>query len=87
MVSKRLGRDFHHKPHNLRASYAVFRLYTLLDAGIPQSDAFTFLQNKLGHSDLGTLLHYLQQVQEDASGAEKAEHVYDYLFNLSEFEF
>ncbi|CAM3742696.1 MULTISPECIES: tyrosine-type recombinase/integrase [Halomonas] len=87
MMTKRIGRHFEHKPHNLRATYGVFRLYSLIDAGVPQSDALTLIQRKMGHSDISSTLHYLKQVQEEASGDEKAEHVYEYLFDREEFEF
>ena len=63
------------------------RLYSLIDAGVPQSDALTLIQRKMGHSDISSTLHYLKQVQEEASGDEKAEHVYEYLFDREEFEF
>ncbi|NQY63687.1 MAG: site-specific integrase [Alteromonadaceae bacterium] len=86
MMVKRIGRAFDHKQHNLRATYGVFRLHSLMDAGLPQSDALTFVQTKMGHSDLGTTLHYLKQVNEEACGDEKAERVYEYLFNLEDFE-
>jgi hypothetical protein len=87
MMVKRLGRKFNHKIHNLRPTYAVSRLNSLLDAGVDQSDALAFIGVHLGHEGLATTLHYLKQVQEKASGHEKAEHVYGYLFDLHEQDF
>jgi integrase len=86
MMTNRIGRQFEHKPHNLRATYGVFRLYSLIDAGVSQSDALTLIQSKMGHSDISSTLHYLKQVQEEASGDEKAEHVYEFLFDHEDFE-
>jgi site-specific recombinase XerD len=86
VMKVKLGRDFNHKPHNLRATYAVSRLKTLIDNGLSQSDALTFIQNKLGHEDMGTTLHYLKQTSESLSAFQKAEEAYEYLFSIDDFE-
>ncbi len=86
-LERKLGRSFEHKVHNLRPTYAVFRLLTLIKAGVDSDDALNFIQNKLGHSNLSTTTQYLKQVKEKASGDQKAEIVYDFMFNMEEFEF
>ena len=85
-MEKKLGFKFKHKPHNLRATYAVNRLKALMDSGIPQSDALTFVQSKMGHSNLATTLHYMKQTEQEASGDEVLEHVYDFLFDNNNFD-
>lgn len=78
--------DFVHKPHNLRSTYAVTRLFSLIDSGMPQSEALTYIQAKLGHEDIGTTLHYLRQVESKKSPEELAEIAIDHLFDIANME-
>ena len=86
MMQIKIGSEFNHKPHNLRATYAVSRLKALIDSGLNQSDALTFVQNRLGHESMSTTLHYLKQIQETSSAFQKAEEAYEYLFAINDFE-
>ena len=86
LIKHKLGGDFEHKPHNLRATYAVKRLFSLLDAGMPQSKALTHIQSMLGHDDIETTFHYLRQVEGHKSPEELAEIAIDHLFEVSGME-
>lgn len=85
-MTVKLGYAFTHKPHNLRSTYGVMRLFSLLDAGMKQSDALTFIQDHLGHSALRMTLHYLRQTEKYKSADELAEIAIDHLHNLEDFE-
>jgi integrase len=85
-ITERIGREFQHKAHNLRATYGVSRLRSLMRAGLSQEDALAFVQHKMGHEDLSTTLSYLKQTQAERTGAEMAEQAYDHLFDLAGVE-
>jgi integrase len=87
-LALRIGQAFDHKVHNLRSTYAVERLKALLNAGMQQGDALSFIQSKLGHSDLTTTLHYLKQAEGRDEAFKWAEVALDHLFNIdgSDFE-
>lgn len=73
--------EFNHKSHNLRPTYAVDRIKQLINSGIDQSDALTYIQNRMGHSDLKTTFYYLKQINEEKSADELAEIVYNFIFD------
>lgn len=52
--------DFEHKFHNLRSTYAVFRLEELLNTGLNESEALDYLQAVMGHKHRTALLAYLK---------------------------
>ena len=52
--------QFDHKFHNLRSTYAVSRLKSLLNNGLEESDALDYLQAVMGHKHRKTLLSYLK---------------------------
>ena len=83
-MKHKLGGSFTHKPHNLRPTYAVKRLFSLLDAGMAQSSALEIVQMLLGHEDLATTLHYLRQVEGNKSPEELAELALDHLYEFEE---
>lgn len=87
-LALRIGQAFDHKVHNLRSTYAVERLKALLNARMQQGDALSFIQSKLGHSDLTTTLHYLKQAEGRDEAFKLAEVALDHLFNIdgSDFE-
>nr|MBF4448623.1 site-specific integrase [Vibrio anguillarum] len=57
--------DFNHKFHNLRATYAVFRLKELLNYKLKEEDALDYLQSTLGHQHRITLLAYLRFCEQE----------------------
>lgn len=83
-ASALLGYKFIRTPHNLRATYAVFRLFALLDSGAEQSNALTYIQVRLGHTDLKDTFHYLRQTQGAKSSDELAELALEYLLDIEE---
>lgn len=82
----KLGGSFKHKPHNLRPTYAVKRLFSLLDAGMAQSSALEVIQMLLGHTRLADTLHYLSQLEGKKSPEELAEIALDHLYEISEMD-
>jgi integrase len=81
-IVKKLNYEFTHKMHNLRATYGVFRLFSLLDAGMKQSDALVFVQTKMGHEKLATTLEYLKQTEGAKSADELSEIALNHLFDI-----
>ncbi|MDR5898835.1 site-specific integrase [Halomonas vilamensis] len=59
--------DFDHKFHNLRSSYAVFRLKELLDSGLNEAEALDYLQAVMGQKHRSTLLAYLKFSKQEKS--------------------
>ena len=86
-LSEKLGRKFEHKSHNLRATYGVFRLKSLMKVGMSQEDALSYVQFRMGHEDLKTTLAYLKQTQTLKSGAQLAEQAYEHIFDISGVQF
>ncbi len=82
----KLEGGFTHKPHNLRSTYAVRRLFSLLDSGMSQSLALEYIQGMLGHEDLWTTFHYLKQLDSSKSPEELAEIALDHLYDIAEME-
>lgn len=58
--AQKLNQSFEHKFHNLRSTYAVSRLKSLLNNGLKESDALDYLQATMGHKHRSTLLAYLK---------------------------
>ena len=58
---------FDHKFHNLRSTYAVFRLKELLNRGLKEAAALDYLQAVMGHKQRSTLLAYLKLSQQELS--------------------
>jgi hypothetical protein len=58
---------FDHKFHNLRSTYAVFRLKELLNRGLKEADALDYLQAVMGHKQRSTLLAYLKLSRQEKS--------------------
>ncbi len=56
-----------HKPHNLRATYAVFRLRELRNSGVKGQKLADFIQSRLGHEDIEVTESYLKQSEEPDS--------------------
>ncbi len=63
-------RTFEHKFHNLRSTYAVYRLKELLNNQLKEADALDYLQACLGHKHRSTLLAYLRFCKLDKSANE-----------------
>lgn len=59
--------SFDHKFHNLRSTYAVFRLKELLNRGLKEADALDYLQAVMGHKQRSTLLGYLKLSRQEKS--------------------
>lgn len=76
--------NFNHKAHNLRPTYGVSRLKQLINSGMQQADALSYIQNRMGHSSLATTLHYLHQLNNPKSGDELSEIAFDYLLDLGD---
>lgn len=72
-----LGESFEHKPHNLRATYAVERIINLLDHNISEGKAFRHIQGHLGHENEDTTLHYLTQAQDRRKGRRSPQAVWE----------
>lgn len=70
---------FEHKFHNLRSTYAVFRLKELLNNGLREADALDYLQAMMGHKHRTTLLAYLRFCKQDKSANEVYEEALDLL--------
>ncbi len=70
--------------HNLRPTYGVSRLKQLVNSGMQQADALSYIQNRMGHSSLATTLHYLHQLNNPKSGDELSEIAFDYLLDLGD---
>lgn len=75
--------SFDHKFHNLRSTYAVFRLAEMINAGIKEAVALDYLQSVLGHKKRTTLLAYLRFCEQEKSANQVYEEV---LENLLESE-
>lgn len=96
VVSERLGRPFTHKPHNLRATYAVFRMRELAEAFINGGEdpgkawlrALDHVKNYLGHEDDATTAKYLRQAKDDDVSAEEvAEDVMEFADSIAKSNF
>lgn len=84
--SKLSGESLEHKPHNLRASYAVERLRSLISKGISVDTALSKVQAHLGHDDIQVTYMYLKQAEENISAHEIYEHAIDYIMDSKEFK-
>lgn len=85
-MQHKLGGGFTHKPHNLRSTYAVKRLFSLLDAGMSQSMSLEHIQQMLGHEKLATTFHYLSQLESTKSPEELAEIALDHMYEIAQLE-
>jgi integrase len=57
------GIIFHHKFHDLRCSYATYRLHSLLTAGLEPADALSMLMQWMGHKHESTTWKYLRHLK------------------------
>lgn len=57
------GTKFEHKFHDLRCSYATYRLHSLLEAGIEPADALSLLMGWMGHKNESTTWKYLRYLK------------------------
>ncbi|GLX81717.1 site-specific integrase [Thalassotalea eurytherma] len=80
-VSKSLGYDFEHKPHNLRSTYAVETLKQLITKGMNVDKAIDYIQARLGHVSPDTTMTYLKFAQNELSGHEVYEHALDFILD------
>lgn len=53
------GNNFNYKFHDLRSSYATYRLKSLLDAGVSSVDSLSLIMQWMGHSNESTTWEYL----------------------------
>ena len=65
---ERIGQDifshiFDHKFHDLRCSYATYRLHSLLEAGIEPANALSLLMGWMGHKNESTTWKYLRYLK------------------------
>ncbi|MBK4655470.1 tyrosine-type recombinase/integrase [Enterobacter cloacae] len=65
------GIAFDHKFHDLRCSYATYRLYSLLTAGIEPADALSLLMQWMGHKNESTTWKYLRYLKTKEALKEK----------------
>jgi site-specific recombinase XerD len=85
-MQHKLGSSFTHKPHNLRPTFAVKRLFSLIDAGMTQSLALEHIQTILGHENLVDTFHYLTQIEGNKSPEELAEIALDHLYEIADMD-
>lgn len=67
----KLGVQFDHKFHDLRCSYATYRLHSLLGAGIDPEDALSLLMSWMGHKHESTTWKYLRYLKRKEALKEK----------------
>lgn len=79
-VSTRLNHYFNPKLHNLRSTFAVEKMKSLLNRGMKPSDTLTYIQDRLGHVNESTTLHYLKLAQGELGGHEIFENILEHLF-------
>ena len=70
---------FNHKFHNLRSTYATYRLKELLDTGLSEAAALDYLQSVMGHKQRSTLFGYLKFCKQDLSANQVYENSIDLL--------
>lgn len=56
---------YKHRTHDLRSTYGTYRLSSLLDNGIPESDAIALLMGWMGHKNEATLWKYVQFLKKE----------------------
>ncbi|WP_036800556.1 site-specific integrase [Photobacterium marinum] len=95
-IEQKLEQPFSHKTHNMRATYAVFRLReraeSLMEAGLPPAEAWSrsldHVRCCLGHESHETTNTYLKQAQEDLVPAhEEMEDILEYADSLAGSKF
>ncbi|HBS81644.1 MAG TPA: site-specific integrase [Halomonas campaniensis] len=69
--------DFEHKYHNLRSTYAAFRLKELLKSELNEAEALDYLQAVMGHKHRATLLAYLKFSKQEKSANQIYEEAID----------
>ncbi|MCO7034806.1 site-specific integrase, partial [Vibrio paracholerae] len=65
------GIQFDHKFHDLRCSYATYRLHSLLEACIEPANALSLLMGWMGHKNESTTWKYLQYLKRKEALKEK----------------
>lgn len=65
------GTSFDYKFHDLRCSYATYRLHSLLEAGIEPADALSLLMSWMGHKNESTVWKYLRYLKRKEAIREK----------------
>ncbi len=63
MEIKKTNADFNHEFHDFRRTYATYRLQSLLDIGIPASQALSLIMSWMGHEDERTTWKYLSYLK------------------------
>ncbi len=58
-IEQQVGCSFPHKPHDLRATYATFRLASLLEH-VSESDALLLIMGWMGHKNESTVWKYIR---------------------------
>lgn len=59
IIRKKFHLTFAHRTHDLRATYATFRLASMLENGVNPVDAMKLLMGWMGHQDEKTIWRYL----------------------------
>ncbi|EIA1617526.1 site-specific integrase [Vibrio parahaemolyticus] len=60
---KNSGHTFNHRFHDLRSSYATYRLQSLIDGGLEASDTLDLLMQWMGHKDESTIWNYIRYLK------------------------
>ncbi|MGU5762582.1 hypothetical protein [Aeromonas hydrophila] len=69
MLAKEI--PFNHRFHDLRCSYATYRLQSLLDSGIEVTSALDLLMQWMGHNHESTTWKYLRYIKRKDALKEK----------------
>lgn len=67
----RSGVTFNHRFHDLRCSYATYRLYSLLAAGLEPASALSLIMQWMGHKNESTSWKYLRYLKHKEALKEK----------------
>lgn len=62
-ISNRI--PFSHRTHDLRSTYGTYRLASLLDNNVPESDAIALLMGWMGHKSESTTWQYVKFLQKE----------------------
>lgn len=56
---------FHHRTHDLRSTYGTYRLASLIDNNVPESDAIALIMGWMGHKSESTTWQYVKFLQKE----------------------
>jgi integrase len=59
------GISYKHRTHDLRSTYGTYRLSSMLDNGVPESDAITLLMGWMGHKNEATMWKYVRFLRKE----------------------